>query len=767
MKKSMLAFAAVAAISAFAGWSPAPVTIKTQWGEKVTPENALREYPRPQFVRDFGWQCLNGLWDYAIVKDTVESDLDILAGDGTGPKKADGKILVPFPVESSLSGVGRLLAPNEFLWYTRKFNVSPKKGFRTILRFEAVDFRAQVFVNGIEVTDVPHDGMSDPFSFDITDVAKAGENLLQVCVWDPTQDYIGSTGKQCFNPGGCFYMRMSGIWQTVWTETVPDEYIVDYRVNTDIDEGTVRFDIETSTRKFAPAKIEILFGGKTIAKGKGGETIRLPKPIKLWSPDAPNLYDVKFTWGKDKVDSYFAMRKIEMKKDVNGVQRFYLNGKAVFMQGTLDQGWWPESLLTPPSEEAMKADIKFLKDAGFNMMRKHIKVEPRRYYTLCDKMGILVIQDMPSGVGHVVHRYAFHRLELKRMMDHLMNVPSIIMWVPYNEGWSQPCAKNTMDTLAWVKRYDPTRLVDGPSGWHDFEDGRIRDHKTFVAHARDMHIYPGPGMHPLCDGRASFLGEFGGIGYVVRDHVWNKDVKGWGYATDDNLERSFARYTEIMKNLAFLARKGLAGSVYTQTTDVELEINGLLTYDRKVCKYPVAELKKLHDAVYAAADEAANVVRRDVTVVAAKDASPEAWSYTFDTPMGDWVLPAFNDSSWKKSAAGFGHRNIVNEIKGTMLSTVWETPNIYMRKTFDFNGDPSKVKLAWAEVFHDDNCDLYLNGYPILVKEGHTGGYVDAALNMKAFKKALKKGRNVLAAHCRQFGGGQYFDVGIKASVSE
>ena len=367
MKRVACLCAVLSAGIAFAAdWHPASAPIMTPFGERVTPENAWREYPRPQFVRA-DWTNLNGLWDYAVLSE--RDDMETLAGPMRGPKRFDGKILVPFAIESSLSGVGRLLKPNEHLWYSRTIEVNPKPGFRTLLNFEAVDFRTQVFLNGVEVTDVPHEGMNVPFTVDLTDFAKPGENLLQVAVWDPTQDFIGSTGKQVFKPGGCMYTRMSGIWQTVWMETVPEDYIADVKTVTDYRAGTVRFDFETARSGKAPVAVEIRRNGKTVARGKGGETIALPKPVALWTPDEPNLYDAVFTWGADRVESYFAVRQLELLKDANGVPRFALNGKFTFLQGTLDQGWWPDGLLTPPSEEAMAYDIGLLKDVGFNMMR--------------------------------------------------------------------------------------------------------------------------------------------------------------------------------------------------------------------------------------------------------------------------------------------------------------------------------------------------------------------------------------------------------------
>ena len=572
----------------------------TTWGECVTPENAWRSYPRPQMVRD-KWTNLNGEWDYAITSVTNTPGR---------PQKWDGKILVPFPLESALSGVGRLLEPDEFLWYTRKIVCDPKPGERILLHFGGVDFRTMVFIGHNEVTDVPHEGGQNPFTLDITDYVKKGENDLTVCVWDPTENFINSRGKQSFSPRGCFYTRVSGIWQTVWMEVVPEKYIKSYKVMTDIDAGTVRFEFD---------KVE---GG-----GEVEVTTDMPRDFQCWSPEKPKLYGFTARYGRDAIRGYFAMRKIEKRKDHKGVLRFFLNNEPYFLMGTLDQGWWPDGLLTPPSEEAMAYDIQVLKDCGFNMLRKHIKVEPLQYYALCDKMGILVIQDLPSGSGSyadpmkadTVKRYWLQRAEMKEMMDALQPFPSIVMWCPYNEGWSQPGEFLTHSMLDFVKRYDPLRLVNGPSGCWDWEGGDLLpkgwkwENRVPTAHKPageceagdtvDMHLYRGPQMYAANDRRISFLGEFGGLGHPVSGHLWkeNKDGKGnWGYGgiedtkTREGLEKT---YLALMDRLGELAEKGLGGAVYTQTTDVEIEINGLLTYDRKVLKFNPGVLRKAHETV--------------------------------------------------------------------------------------------------------------------------------------------------------------------------
>ena len=591
--KTMIILAAAMVVSGVASAG----SMLTTWGEKVTSENAWRDYPRPQMVRQ-NWTNLNGDWDYAVTSVTNTPGR---------PEKWDGKIRVPFCIESVLSGVGRLLKPDEFLWYTRKISCDPKPGERILLHFGGVDFRTMVFIGHDEVTDVPHEGGQNPFTLDITDFVKKGENDLTVCVWDPTENFVNSRGKQSFKPSGCFYTRVSGIWQTVWMETVPEKYIKSYKVFTDIDKGTVRFEFD-----------------KVDGAGEVEVTTDMPKDFECWSPENPKLYNFTAKYGKDEIKGYFGMRKFEKRTDAKGILRFFLNNEPYYVVGTLDQGWWPDGLLTPPSEEAMVFDIKTLKDCGFNTMRKHIKVEPLRYYALCDRMGLLVIQDLPSGDGRfadpmgsdVVPRYWLQRQEMKEMMDVLQPFPSIVMWNPYNEGWTQPGEFLTHSMLDFTRRYDRTRLVNGPSGCWDWEGGHLLpkgwdwnkrvltkhrpEGECEAADTVDLHLYRGPDMLAVNPRRISFLGEFGGLGHPVEGHLWKEAKGSWGYGgiedtkTREGLEKT---YLGLMKKLGDLAEKGLGGSIYTQTTDVEIEINGLLTYDRKVLKYNPEVLKAAHEAV--------------------------------------------------------------------------------------------------------------------------------------------------------------------------
>ena len=635
MESSLYKRVAIAVVSVLATGTDALLfaePMMTPWGEGVTSENAWRDYPRPQMVRA-GWTCLNGDWDYRVTKITDRST-----------PLAEGKIRVPFAVESVLSGVGRLQEKDEYLEYSRTIELDPKPGERILLHFGAVDFRAIVFLGHDEVG--LHEGGQLPFTVDLTPFAKRGANELRVLVWDPTEDFIQSRGKQAFKTHSCFYTRSSGITQTVWLESVPEKHIADYDVTTDIDKGEVTFTFKVAGLRYGEAtegRVSVMCGGSPVAAAfRPGEpvTLKLSSPVKFWSPEEPNLYNFTAMFDKDEIKGYFAMRKFEKRRDANGILRFHLNNRPYYVMGALDQGWWPDGLLTPPSEEAMEFDIRTLKDCGFNAMRKHIKIEPLRYYALCDKMGLLVLQDMPCGGGgsqspfnwETVKGYGFYRRELKGMIDLLGKTPSVVMWIPYNEGWGQHDARLTHATLDFVKRCDSTRLVCGPSGWQDFEggellvSGKLRTESAHrpvgeceAADVVDRHCYRGPGMFPVNARRISFLGEFGGLGHPVEGHVWRRFDQGraalgdqgdgdWGYGgiddtrTREGLERT---YLDLMDKLGGLAEKGLAGSVYTQTTDVEIEINGLLAYDRRVLKYDPSVLKAAHQSVMRRAAAAA------------------------------------------------------------------------------------------------------------------------------------------------------------------
>jgi hypothetical protein len=594
--------------------------LMTKWGRGVTPDNAWRLYPRPQMKRD-RWVNLNGLWDYAIAKNSAPQ-----------PTRLDGQILVPYPVESKLSRVARKVGPDDRIWYRRSFAVPHDwTGEHVMLNFGAVDFSATIWVNGAVVG--AHKGGFDTFGFDITDYLKPGQNELVVQVADPTSAGTQPRGKQILDPSGIWYTAVSGIWQTVWLEPVPKLHIADVRATPDIDRGVV--DIAVALSGWAndtdAVRLTASAGGRVIAstiiRANRRATLAIPN-TRLWSPSDPYLYDLKaelvtvadpyarqaerdrkaydarFTEGEDRiyaaaritgaprdtVDAYFAMRKISVGPgSVAGQPAMLLNNKPLFQNGTLDQGWWPDGLYTPPSEEAMKSDLIFLKKAGFNMLRKHIKVEPARYYYDADHLGVLIWQDMPSGGGEdqfvtgtsksqallSSDAMAENQNELAEMIGDLRGFPSIVMWVVNNEGWGQ---YDSATLARYVKGMDPSRLVDADSGWLDVAPG--------VSDVFDIHTYEDvPNTPTRQSTRAIVIGEYGGIGMPIAGHIWRPGKKNWGYQVATSEEDYLARFRRKMAGVIRAASEdGLSASIYTQTTDVEDEINGLLTYDRARAK---------------------------------------------------------------------------------------------------------------------------------------------------------------------------------------
>lgn len=748
MKKSLFLLVALIAISACA-YTPVKDHIMTTWGENMTPETAWQNYPRPNLVRP-DWQNLNGLWKFAVTKINEEMPKD---------ENWQQDILVPFAPESALSGVGRLTDPGETLWYKRTFEIAEvKEGLRYFLNFEAVDWRCQVFVNGLEATDAPHVGGNVPFSVDVTGLVKSGENTLVVTAWDPSNSYGQPTGKQSLSPGGCFYTRVSGIYGSVWMETTPKGYITGYNVESDIDKGEAKVTVNCAG-DLAGAKVtaEVSFGGEKVAEGEiadwsKGLTLTIPEP-KLWDVNEGNLYDLKLTletaFGKDEVQGYFGMRKIEFKKDELGVQRIYLNNKKIFMQGTLDQGWWPDGLLTPPSDEAMQYDIDILKEHGYNFMRKHIKIEPRRYYYLCDKAGFPVWQDMVSGGQKPEEKYHIYRAELVEMIKDLRNFPSIVVWIAYNEGWGQPDKEKSVETTKWLKQIDKTRLISETSGWTDHHAGDMKDH----------HQYPSPLPTPKNDDRLTIVGEFGGLGLFVEGHLWDPEKK-WGYRSDANVEDSLKRYAEIMDNLARTSHESFAGSVYTQTTDVETEANGLVTYDRKVVKYPTDKMRAMHKRVEKIALSTKPMTRKCFMPKGTEE--KVVWKYTFTEPQGEWNAPSFNDASWKEGEGGFGNKVIVNDL-GAKPKTEWDTKEIYLRRAFMLKEVPDEnIEM---DIFYDEDPVVYVNGVEVFKKEGYNQGYTPVLLKKEDVKKVFKKGENVIAIGCKNKNGGAMIDLGFYSEL--
>ena len=593
------------------GWQISGEKIKTVWAEKVDPMNPLPEYPRPQMIRPL-WKNLNGLWEYAITQ----------TGEPM-PKTFQGKILVPFAPESALSGVNKTVGPDNALWYRTKFTVpSSFKGKNTLLHFGAVDWNAEVFVNGVKAGS--HSGGYDPFTFDITSLIRGSQQLLELRVTDPVNMGPQPRGKQVLKPGGIWYTSVTGIWQTVWLEAVPGTFVSSTKQVPDIDKQVLKISIKVENPEAGDmVKISAWDRDKLISEKESQPnqeiTLSVNNP-KLWSPDNPFLYDLKISVlrkGKiiDEVNSYFAMRKISLAPDENGVLRMMLNNKFVFQYGPLDQGWWPDGLYTAPTDEALLFDIVKTKEMGFNMIRKHVKVEPDRWYYHCDKTGILVWQDMPSGdLGggqwntrpgmeggadkvRTPESEKIYRTEWNAIIDYLYNHPCIIVWVPFNEAWGQ---FKTVEITGWTMQKDPSRLVNSASGGNFHETG----------HILDLHNYPGPVMaKPEVFGsqQALVLGEFGGLGLPLEGHTW-LDKNNWGYRTFQDADTLFRTYSGYLDQIAAFIKRGLSAAIYTQTTDVEIETNGLMTYDRKVIKVPERQLREVSRKLY---DAAPNVRFKD------------------------------------------------------------------------------------------------------------------------------------------------------------
>lgn len=572
--------------------------LKTIWGEQLQPEAVLPEYPRPQFRRDSYWN-LNGVWEYAI----TESDVQ--------PETFDGTIIVPFSPEAPLSGVGRKLRPRQFLWYRRR--VTLPGGFvkaRTLLHFGAVDQEAAVFVNGEQLAH--HIGGYLPFSCDVTDALHGGRELtVVVCVRDVTEESYHTRGKQKTARGGIWYTPQSGIWQTVWLESVPKTHIRSLRITPLFDEEAVELRVQTSLPCACVARLD----GRTVTFCSG-TSIRVPMPaFHAWSPEDPYLYDLSLEAGEDRVESYFAMRSFAVRQDGDGLMRLFLNGRPYFHTGVLDQGYWPDGLYTAPSDAAMVNDIEQMKRMGFNMLRKHIKIEPLRWYYHCDRLGMLVWQDMPNGGGDYLpltisaplitgrhrddHDYVrFARedaagrreflQELEEMIEHLYNCPCIAMWVPFNEGWGQFDARETAER---IRALDLTRTVDHASGWHDQGAGDVKS----------LHVYFRAYRHKQYSGsRAVVLSEFGGYNHRVNGHAYSKKDFGYRrYKTPEAL--CFAVQDLYIQQIIPAAARGLSAAVYTQLSDVEDELNGLMTYDRAVVKMDVQAMRDLNEALVAAA----------------------------------------------------------------------------------------------------------------------------------------------------------------------
>ncbi|WLD13717.1 glycoside hydrolase family 2 protein [Planctellipticum variicoloris] len=788
-------------LSLFAGplfaqdWKIAPNPVLTRWAKDVSPDKVHPEYPRPQMVREH-WLNLNGLWEYAIV-----------AKDAGQPTDWSGRILVPFPVESALSGVKQFVGPDKALWYRRSVSLPADthwQGKNILLHFGAVDWETTVWVDGEKVGE--HRGGFDPISLDITEaLSKSGAkpHEIVVRVWDPSDAGYQPRGKQVQKPHGIWYTPVTGIWQTVWLEPVPKTYIRGVTITPNLDQSslTIAADVVNPQPGW---KLGVYVAsqpksgaGQSPAGGFHGKSwqfeIDQPHVIDIdtrgieierhwWSPEHPHLIDVYVALVSDKnadlegfaqqwmpkltgplapkpapqipmadwVKTYSAFRKISLGKDEHGVNRLLLNNKPLFQYGPLDQGWWPDGLYTAPTDEALKFDIEITKQYGFNMIRKHVKVEPARWYYWADKLGMLVWQDMPSGdtnakwdpfgkfdgteLTRSVESAECYRKEWKAIIDARRNHPSIVMWVPFNEAWGQ---FDTVAVTKWTKEYDPSRLVNCASGGNDFPVGDVID----------VHRYPGPFAPKPTAERAAVLGEYGGLGLPMKGHTW-QDEKNWGYRSFTTQADLAEAYLDLLDKLHPMIENGLAAAIYTQTTDVEIEVNGLLTYDRDVEKIPVKAVAEAHRKLWGPAPK----VR---ALVPTSQESAQTWKYTTEKPAGDdWAKADFDDSAWKPGPGGFGEKTT----PGTVVRTEWLTPDIWARRSFELKEVPAgQLRLM---IHHDEDAEIYLNGVLIKRVVGYTTGYQTVRLPEQA-RQHFRKGQNTLAVHCHQTGGGQYIDVGF------
>jgi hypothetical protein len=753
MKKTPLALTLglLLAVASYlpAEWQPAKGPLTTPWAKDVKADKPLPEYPRPQMVRP-DWQNLNGLWQFAVAKDDEQPP--------TG-KDLDQQILVPFPVESALSGV---MKHAERVLYRRTFSVKKEwADKRLLLHFGAVNWEATVHLNGKKIG--THQGGYDGFSFDVTDALKKdSEQELIVGVWNPVDKGPQPRGKQVLKPGGIFYTPCTGIWQTVWLEPVPARSIAGLSLAPRLNESgrlslqrlyvRLRGDIPRTWR----AEWEVSQDGKVLIAwtdglgGEGGGDLSIGNP-RLWSPESPFLYDVRVSLvdgGKviDTVQSYFAVREMTVGKDDKGVTRMLLNGKPYFQVGPLDQGFWPDGIYTAPTDEALKYDIEMTKKLGFNTIRKHVKVEPERWYYWCDKLGVLVWQDMPSGDKSIRDKdpdlkrteksAEIYERELKAMIEGRGNHPCIVMWVPFNEGWGQ---FDTARIVESIKKQDPTRLVDCASGWTD---------RAGVGDVHDIHVYPGPGAPEPEEKRAAVLGEFGGLGLGIDGHAWSNEK--WSYQGTADKADLTRKYEKLLRKVYELRDKpGLSAAIYTQTTDVETESNGLMTYDRAVIKVDVERVAAANKGDFS---KVPKLTITDVVPTSKKEGL--TWRYTFDKPDPDWFKPDFKDAGWNEGKAGFGTEGT----PGAVVRTEWKTDDIWLRREFTLpEGKYTDLQLL---LHHDDDVEVYINGVQAVKIKGYKRDYEETPISADA-KAALKPGKNVFAVHCHQYKGGQYIDVGI------
>ncbi len=729
-------------------WSLKPGPLMTRWSSLVDPQMPHPFYPRPQLVRR-QWLNLNGIWEY---QPGGTADEEPPFG-----KSLAGAILVPYPVESALSGV---MEHHDRLWYRRLLTVPAAwHGKQIMLHFGGVDYESEVFVNGKRVG--LHRGGYDPFSYDITSFltgvdGNENKDELIVRVYDPTESGGQPRGKQNTKPRGITYTPTTGIWQTVWLEPVDPLSIEGLTMIPDIDRGLLNLTVGTA-KAHGNGTVEIkVKAGQSVVSTLSAATdkeVAVPVPnAHLWSPDDPFLYSLELTLKQgnrvvDKVSSYFGMRKTHV-GDVDGQKKLLLNNKFVFQLGPLDQGFWPDGIYTPPTDDAMKNDIVQMKAMGFNMVRKHIKVEPARWYYWADTLGLLVWQDMPSAdsypgkafVPPPVEKDEFET-ELKRMIETHKNSPSIVLWTIFNEGQGQFDTERLVDI---ARGLDKSRPINEASGGQIMGFGDIND----------VHSYPQPAVRPSNGRQALACGEFGGIGYLIPEHSWEKS--GHGYVEVDTSTDLLYLYAEYIAEVKVMRdSRNLSAAVYTELTDVMTEVNGLLTYDR-VAKVPVEKIREVNTFHFPAPTYKA--------IVPTSDKEGQIWKYTFEKPNEMWSNKEYDDSKWSQGPGAFGDQE-------DHLGTKWATPDLWLRRHFNPGAlTADQVGNLVITEARQGSVEMYINGQKIDPERGNMRDnelkYEHRPISSSVRQAVLPNADNVIAVHCHSNGPQHYFDAGLAIRVS-